>query len=197
MPDLDEIRRALEAHSPYTAEAGDVGEAAVAMVLRPAPSGPEVLLIERAKREGDPWSGQMAFPGGRVDRSDPDRRAAAERETLEEVGLGLDGAESIGRLDDLEPHRYGRAPLVVSAFVYVHETPGTLQPNHEVQEALWVPVRYLLDPDRHVDHRYPLAGDRAFAGVLVGKPERHVVWGLTYRFLESFFEILGRPFPPK
>jgi 8-oxo-dGTP pyrophosphatase MutT (NUDIX family) len=100
------------------------------MLLRHAPAAPEVLLIERARREGDPWSGHMAFPGGRVEISDESVQRAAERETFEEVGIDLAGAELLGRLDDLEGRDSGRTlPLVISAFVYhVHE-PAPIEPG--------------------------------------------------------------------
>jgi NUDIX domain len=50
---------------------------------------PEILFIKRAGRAGDRWSGHVALPGGRRDRPDLDDRAAAIRETKEEVGLDL------------------------------------------------------------------------------------------------------------
>src|ERR1700682_285931 len=53
--------------SSLPAPRGDAPRAAVAAVLRAGTTGPEILFIERAKREGDPWSGHMAFPGGRRD----------------------------------------------------------------------------------------------------------------------------------
>lgn len=192
----DEIRRALAARPPAVVTDPARPRAAVALVLRdadrPAP-GPDVLLIERARHEGDPWSGHMAFPGGRVDPIDPDPRAAAERETLEEVGLPLGGAELLGQLDDLEGRHAGRRlPLVISAWVYHVPEPGPLTLNHEVQEALWVPLRRIVDPRHHVEYPTPWAG---YPGILVGRPERHVVWGLTYRFLEIFLDRLGHPLP--
>src|SRR4030095_12534516 len=165
--------------------------------------------------------------GGRVDPGDRDERAAAERETLEEVGVSLAGAERLrrpprpprrgarvaparetreevgvslagaerlGRLDDLHAGVRLVAPLVLSAFVYRLEARAAVTPTHEVAEALWVPVRTLLDPACHIGYR---RGPTRWPGVLVGAPDRHVVWGLTYRLLESFFGILGTPFPAR
>jgi 8-oxo-dGTP pyrophosphatase MutT (NUDIX family) len=194
MPSLDRIRRALAEHAPRVLPVERRRQAAVAVVLRGDPEGPEVLFIERARHPADPWSGHMAFPGGRVDPGDAHARAAAERETLEEVGLPLADVEPIGRLDDLEGYHAGRpAGLVISAWVYHVEKPAPLVTNHEVAEALWVPLRALLEPDRHIAFAYAPAGGRRYPGIVVGHPERHVVWGLTYRFLDGFFQLLDRP----
>ena len=192
---IDEVRRALAAHAPQEVEDPARPRAAVAVVLRDATPGPELLLIERAKHPEDPWSGHMAFPGGRVDPGDPHAQAAAERETLEEVGLSLARAELLGRLDDIEGRHAGRTlSLVISAHVFHHAEPGALSLNHEVESALWVPVSRLVDPAFRVAYPTPY-GD--YPGILVGEPERHVVWGLTYRFLEIFLAILGRPLPER
>jgi 8-oxo-dGTP pyrophosphatase MutT (NUDIX family) len=198
MPSIAEIRRRLAVHRPATQPPAGLRQAAVAMVLREAGSSPEVLFIERASHPGDPWSGHMAFPGGRIDPGDPDLRAAAERETLEEVGLALADAEPLGRLDDMHGHHATGAPqLVISAFVYRSDGKQLLAPNHEVREAFWFPVRSLLEPARFVEYPIPRATGLLAPGILVGEPERHIVWGLTYRFLESFFQIIGRPLPDR
>ena len=171
--------------------------AAVAVVLRETDGVPEVLFIERAQREGDPWSGHMAFPGGRVDPGDEHARSAAERETLEEVGVDLANAEVLGRLDDLQG-RHAAAPeraMVISAFVYRVSDPKPLRPNWEVEHAFWFPLTSLFEAERQVEYTLTQRGGLRFPGILVGEPERHVVWGLTYRFLEIFFEIVGRPLP--
>jgi 8-oxo-dGTP pyrophosphatase MutT (NUDIX family) len=192
--DLAEIRRRLALHSPRTVDPDDVRRAAVSVVLRPGAVEPELLFIERAERLGDPWSGHMAFPGGRVEPGDASTRAAAERETWEEVGLELARAEPLGRLDDLEGHHAGRpAGLVISAFVYQLDAPPPLRPSDEVREALWVPLGTLVDPARHVDYAYPPARGAVYPGIVVGDPRRHVVWGLTYRFLTGLFDALGEP----
>lgn len=198
MPDLERIRAALEGRAPR--EIAAPRRAAVAVVLREAEPGPELLFIERAEHPTDPWSGQMAFPGGRVDPSDRTPRAAAERETAEEVGLDLAGARRLGRLDDLEGRHAGRSGgLVISAFVYGVSDPPAPRPNYEVREALWVPVGHLLDPERHVDYRFPRYPRTLppYPGIVVGHPERQVVWGLTYRFLEGLFDALGTPLPER
>jgi 8-oxo-dGTP pyrophosphatase MutT (NUDIX family) len=194
MSGVDDVRRALAAHVPTVREAG--GRAAVAVVLRNGAGGVEVLLIERAHKPGDPWSGHMAFPGGRQDPTDLTARDTAERETFEEVGLDLDTAELLGQLDDLEGRHSGRpAGLAISAFVYFVTDPAPLliQPE-EVQAAFWVPLARISDPAAHVDYhfRHEL-GSLDMPGIRVGDPEPHVVWGLTYRFLEDFLALLGTP----
>jgi 8-oxo-dGTP pyrophosphatase MutT (NUDIX family) len=195
VPSLDHIRRSLAARSPALLSTQGRARAGVAMVLRDDPSGPSVLFIERAKREGDPWSGHMAFPGGRVDRGDADACAAAERETAEEVGLVLAGAEPVGRLDDRQGNPASHPALVISAFVYALPEAPELILNHEVEQAFWFPVRGLLEPRRHVP--YTAHTPLEFPGILVGEPDRHVVWGLTYSFLEAFFAAVGRPLPDR
>src|SRR5262245_25531983 len=116
MQAVEDIRWPLALRDPVTISGRR--QAAVAIVLHEAATGPEMLFIERAQRRGDPWSGHMAFPGGRVDSTDAHARAAAERETREEVGLDLAGAEALGRLDDLNAGIRLVAPLVLAAFVY-------------------------------------------------------------------------------
>ncbi len=165
-------------------------------MLREAEAGAELLLIERATREGDPWSGHMAFPGGRLEAADASTRSAARRETLEEVGVELAAAEYLGRLGDLAGNRRVRPRLVVSAHAFAIDAPSpfALDPN-EVQSALWFPLVSLQEPERRVEHEIPELPGMRFPGILVGEAGRHIVWGLTYRFLDGLFEVLGDPFP--
>lgn len=125
-----------------------VKRSAVALVLREREGQLDVLMIKRAEREGDPWSGHMAFPGGRMDADDITGIRTAYRETLEELSIDVEKAgHCIGRLSDLvsRPHS-GRRPMVVSPYVFHLHTPVTPQPNHEVAEALWVPLSFIADP---------------------------------------------------
>jgi len=194
MANLRDIRSRLATHSPLLLDG--TSRAAVAMVLRERASGPEVLLIERSRKENDPWSGHMAFPGGRLDTGETVEQAA-RRETREEVGLSLHDADPLGRLDDLTGRRAGASlGLIISAFVFHHhgETPLVYQ-EAEVAEALWVPVSALSAPDRHIHKAFHGTGGMAFPGIVVGDPDRHIVWGLTYRFIEVFHRVVGQPFP--
>src|ERR1043165_8679648 len=94
-------------------------EAAVALVLSPdALPGPalSVLLVRRSEREGDPWSGHMALPGGHAHADDASLAHTARRETLEEVGIDLGHTELLGRLDDVTPMR--SSEIAVRPFVF-------------------------------------------------------------------------------
>ncbi|HXV37710.1 MAG TPA: CoA pyrophosphatase [Myxococcota bacterium] len=197
MLEIDEVRRALRGREPARLAAGSLRRAAVAIVLGGGADSLELLLIERAKREGDPWSGQMAFPGGRLARGDATARAAAERETLEEVGLSLERAEFLGGLGELCGRLASPSDLAIAAFVFYEPAPGALAPNGEVSEAFWFPMRSLLDRERQVDFRVGTESGRLFPGVRVGEPAHQVVWGLTYRFLEALLSLLGQSFPAR
>ena len=187
---LERIRRRIESYGPSIVSRPDnLPAAAVALILHePASRPPEILFIERATRAGDPWSGQMALPGGRRDQGDPDLGSTAVRETLEEVGLSL--GEPIGRLDDLARTRgLRRLDLVVSPFVFVLDDPQPIRPSDEVQDTVWIPLDHLLDARSAVEHRVELGGrSGTFPAV---RYDRYTIWGLTYRILGRFSEILG------
>ena len=74
------------------------------------------MITRRASRLRD-HAGQWALPGGRVDPGDAGGRAAAERETLEEVGISLAGSERLGRLDDKQGNPLTAPKLVISALI--------------------------------------------------------------------------------
>ncbi len=191
---LEDIREALERWHPEQEAPGCRFRAAVALILRENGEGAEILFIERARRHGDPWSGHLAFPGGRIEPRDRGLREAAERETLEEIGLDLQRARFLGSLGDLGGDRL---PVVVSCFVYGVDGDERLRLNEEVADAFWVPLEHLLDPRRHVTAPYLFDGERAHhpAIRLLG-PGRPLLWGITYRLVGRFFQALGCDFPP-
>ncbi len=163
----------------------------MAIVLRDQRDGAEVLLIRRAESEGDPWSGHMAFPGGRHDPDDRDLLHTATRETLEEVGLDLTReGRLLGRLDDLPAIARGRrAGITIAPFVFAVSGDPALRPNYEVEETLWAPLASLASGDRATTVRYDMEGtELSLPGWDVGG---RVVWGLTYRMLRALFERLG------
>ncbi len=189
--DIVAISRALTTRRLQSAGDGPMGRAAVAIILQEtAEDGVSVLIIERARHDGDPWSGDLAFPGGRLEPGEDDQ-AAAERETLEEVGVDLSGARLLGRLDD-RPARI--LPLTVCAFVYAVDTKPNLVISGEVSEAFWIGVADLVDTDRHCDHIAPVDGGRFPAIDLLG-PGRPLLWGVTYFFLCEMLRDVGHQLP--
>ncbi len=100
---IDTIRDNLARYESRRADTDGRIQAAVALVLVPGSEGPELLLIKRTERDDDPWSGQMAMPGGRRDEEDHDLLQTAIRETREETSVDLGEAEVLGELDDLSP----------------------------------------------------------------------------------------------
>ena len=195
MASLEKIRGSLAGYTPSKADppARPPREAAVALVLHEPPgAAPELLFIERAVREGDPWSGHMAFPGGRRERGDPDLQVTAARETFEEVGVKL--GTPIGQLDDFAGTRNPRVqPLVVSPYVYELEERPETHPNHEVNDTVWIPLPAILDPAFTIEYRFEHESYRDSFPAL--RYERFTVWGLTYRVLGNFLEVLGETLP--
>ncbi len=194
LPAIPNIADKLSVYSPKLLEVGGNRHAAVAMLLRQREMDLEVLFIEREHCPTDPWSGQMAFPGGMVDSADADARAAAEREVEEEVGIRLAQDSYLGRLDDMQGRHAGHPQgIIVSGYVYAVDGWTRVRANYEVRDVVWAPLRDLLDPQRYVTVRHPRAPDQRFPGIRVSAAEHQVVWGLTRRFLESFFHILQLP----
>jgi len=186
-PDLERICRAL-AGTQLPEWPPEGKQAAVALVLAGEAADLHVCLIRRAEYEHDRWAGHMALPGGRVDAGDPSARAAAIRETWEEVGLRLDGAPYLGSLATQPVHSAGKPTgMSLSSFVFhLGDTLEQLTPTDEVAEAFWVPLRHLLDPRNSVHRPTPRNGvTLEFPAVLY---QGHYIWGLTYRVLTAFFE---------
>lgn len=164
--------------------------AAVAAVVRPGVADTEVLLIRRAEHDGDPWSGHMAFPGGRHDPEDPTLLMTARRETLEEVGLDLgDGAHLLGALPRIPAVARGkRLGLAIAPFVFELQRDAQLTLNHEVSEVLWTPLGPLFAGERDIRHAYDWQGQRVYLPAYdVGG---RTVWGLTYQMLQVLFDQL-------
>ena len=167
--------------------------AAVAAVVRSGQLGTEILFIERSTKEGDPWSGQMAFPGGRASDEDENSLATAIRETMEEVAVDLTGSRLVGRLSDLEGGPRGtRQRLTVTPYVFWISGPRPkVHLNHEVAEVVWVPISDLVESSRYIEYPYPPLGRDSWPGITV-EGER-VIWGLTLRMLVDLFRRVGQP----
>jgi 8-oxo-dGTP pyrophosphatase MutT (NUDIX family) len=172
--------------------------AAVAAIFRALPEdgGAELFFIQRAERERDPWSGHIAFPGGRREATDATLLDTAIRETREEVGIDLSGAELLARLPDVPAFtRTKRGLLVVTPFVFAVREPIIATPNEEVASTLWVPFVKLAHGEGKGTFRWVWDEKELDLPCIRLDPGQHVLWGMTYRMLETLLEAL-LPDPP-
>jgi 8-oxo-dGTP pyrophosphatase MutT (NUDIX family) len=154
--------------------------AGVAMILRNE-ARPEVLLIKRAERTGDPWSGQIAFPGGKMQPDDRTLKDAAIRETLEEVGIDLNKAADFLGYGMLTTTHTGTMDVIPTVFMMKEEAEA--RTNEEVASYRWVELEDLLSPKATTSyHLNTPGGALELPAYAVGD---YVVWGLTYRILNS------------
>jgi 8-oxo-dGTP pyrophosphatase MutT (NUDIX family) len=188
---IETVRERLSQYRPAVADAAGYTRAAVAIVMRAGSSGPEFIVIHRAHRHDDPWSGHMALPGGREQASDRDLFATAVRETREEVGVDLEqSGKLLGHLDDLRAVGRGRPlDLIIRPFVCAVHEPVALTPNaREVQSTFWVPLASFRRHQARGTYRHTINGQELEhpAFVYAG----HTIWGLTHRILSGFLEVL-------
>jgi 8-oxo-dGTP pyrophosphatase MutT (NUDIX family) len=161
--------------------------AAVAAVMRMMEE-PELLFIKRAEAERDPWSGHIAFPGGRHEPADRSLAETAIRETAEEVALDLTQGRMLGRLDDLAPRTRALPPIIVRPYVAIVAPDVVLQPSAEVASTFWVPLTILRDPTTQDEHVMTVNGVRACFPAY--KVNEHLVWGMTERIVRQLLSIL-------
>lgn len=186
---FDEIARMLVPWQREGLSLDGRTNAAVAMILRQGRKGLEVLFIERASDAGDPWSGDLAFPGGKVEEGEEPRQTA-ERETKEEIGLVLgNSARYLGWLTEITG---ARLPVRVSCFVYgVLEMDITTVLNSEVHELFWVGLDDLLATERHILAQVRFGGKmQDVPAIRLPQPGKPVLWGITYRLVKHFLELL-------
>ncbi len=156
-------------------------DAAVALLLKLVNREFKVLLVERTESSLDPWSGQMAFPGGKRDSKDADIVDTVFRETFEETGIDLgQDCRLLGVLENVRSTV--RPKLLVAPFVFLLEHEPTVVLNEELERFLWIALTRLRE--RVGTAKFP------FGEVSAYLVERSVIWGLTYRILEKFTRIL-------
>ncbi len=162
---------------------GQVKMASVAVIVE-GESTSRILLIKRADLGGDPWSGQVAFPGGKSTKRDKDARATATRETLEEVGIDLNrDGKFLGYFRAFRTHT-GTMEVVPSVFVL--KRPVVVSTSDEVSSYRWVGLPSLFAPESKTVHNLHFQGEpRAMPAYRVGD---YLVWGLTRRILSSLLD---------
>lgn len=165
---------------------------AVALILRETGSGLETLMIKRADREGDPWSGHMAFPGGRAELNDPNNLHTARRETWEEIGLDTEQhTQCLGRLSDVPTRpRRGLKGMVITPYLFTIEQVPELVINHEVAEVIWVPLDFLSDQQNRQQMQWQLNNTQLDLPCYFYRQRR--IWGLSLMMLDELVNVLKK-----
>ncbi|WP_101759163.1 CoA pyrophosphatase [Oceanicoccus sp. KOV_DT_Chl] len=167
-----------------------VNRSAVALILRQVDTGIEVLMIKRSEREGDRWSGHMAFPGGRTEQDDDHTLHTAHRETWEEIGLDMkQHTKFLGRLSDLRTHALrGRQRMVITPYVFSIDKVPELNINYEVAEVIWLPLNFLAAKENRQSMKWQLKM------MSVNLPCYHyrerLIWGLSLSMLDELVDLL-------
>jgi 8-oxo-dGTP pyrophosphatase MutT (NUDIX family) len=189
-PGVAKIRSALGSHTPVAADDVEgVRKAAVALIFRVGRDDVlELLFIKRAEYEGDPWSGQIAFPGGRMEASDASLADTAIRETREETGIDLarEGL-MIGTLDDLQPRAFRLPAIVVRPFVFLLDRVEPIVLSKEVALSFWLPFEPMTRAESWQEDTVFARGVHINARVF--HFDEHVIWGMTERILAQLLEL--------
>ena len=189
---IEQIKERLSDYHPQALQRPVNRHAAVAMLLRESGRGMEVLLIRRAEHEKDPWSGDLGFPGGGIEQEDLSPRAAAERETWEEIGLCLNEENYLGQSDDLAG---AYLSVRISCFVYHVDHEVEFKLNGEVVDLFWVPLETLLDPERNrLTNFFYRGSDREHPIVDLNEWSQRPLWGITYRLIDNFLQLFDLSF---
>ena len=154
--------------------------AAVAILLRERNDDLEFFLVKRAEVEGDPWSGDMAFPGGKRGDDDRDLVETASREVLEETAIDLREKSKLGYMKPI--FSSVRTNMKVQPIVYVYDEEPEVSLNYELTRYLWAPLSELVQSRTKQD----VKGWNSD----VYKYDGEVVWGLTFRMLEQLIKII-------
>lgn len=172
------------------ADEGAPRRAAVALILRvTADETVDLLFIQRAEYAGDPWSGHVAFPGGRAEPSDHSLEDTAVRETREETAIDVrrDG-RVLGALDEIRPLNPALPQIVVRPYVALVPPDVAITLSDEVAAAFWVPLTRLRDPVSSGESGVLVRGEER--QVSSYRYEGHVIWGLTERILRQLLGFL-------
>jgi len=190
---VDEIEQRLDSYQPRRKLFRPLlNRASVALIITDVAGEAQVLMIKRAVREGDPWSGDMAFPGGLMEPDDRHGLDVACRETEEETGLLLGQAgRCIGRLSELMTHfQLRRRAMVITPYVFRVDGEVSVVANPEVAEVVWVPMAYLANPD----HRERMTWKLGVLSLPVScyRYQGRCIWGLSLIMLDELSGLLNR-----
>ena len=155
-------------------------QAAVAILVRTHGEDLEFFLVKRAEVDDDPWSGDMAFPGGKKNLQDATLIDTAVREVQEETSIDLTDKPIIGFMPPV--FSAVRRTLAVQPIVYKYDEEPEVNLNYELTKYLWAPLSEIKKGKTH-------AVVKGWEGP-VYQVQGETVWGLTYRMLDNILRLM-------
>ena len=160
-----------------------IADAAVCLILK-TPSAlqdPEIFIVKRVESDTDPWSGQIAFPGGKKELTDTNLTQTIIREVLEETSIDLSDKDQIlGTLKITQS--IVRPEMKILPFVVYLDHEPDIKLNYELDSFFWIPM--------HEFYRNRDVVSFDFGNFPAFIVRNHTIWGLTYRILEDFNNII-------
>lgn len=145
-----------------------------------------LLFIRRTEHARDHHSGQVAFPGGRVDAIDVSHEATALREAEEEIGLRPDNVLLLGRLGVYHTVSNFEVTPVVG---HIRKAFEPVPDPREVDRVFSIPLAWLADPDNLERRRRQLPGTDTLIDVLYYRPyQGELLWGVTARLVATLID---------
>lgn len=163
---------------------------AVAVICGEYQGEMSLLMIKRVAKEGDPWSGDMAFPGGCHQKGDQCLIHTAIRETWEEVGVDLhQSAKFVVRLSDQLTRSHSvLKPMIVAPYLFHIAKPYALRLNpKEVEGAVWIPLGFFADKNVRgkMDWKLGRLNFKLPCYWFQGKR----IWGLSLRIIDELVRL--------
>ena len=156
--------------------------AAVVVLLKVTSQGFQVLLVKRAERAGDPWSGQIALPGGKFDGDDEDLKATVVRETFEETGINLNvGCRFLGAMELVRSTQ--KPEMKILPFLVIQEEDQTIKLNEELTEYFWTPLTEFAKNKSTIKF-----GVGEYPAYII---ENRIIWGLTYKIMQNLLSLIS------
>lgn len=181
---VEEIKSKLRTIEQIAGSTRGSVRAAVAAIMVPSTSGYESLFVKRKVDSRDPWSGQIALPGGRSEPDDKDILQTVVREVREEVDIDLaEQGRVLGALEDFAP---GNVPdMTVTPFVIILQKRVSVKTSDEIEYSFWAELGKL----RRELHTITLRNGRKYTGYAYFYGD-HLIWGLTARILDQLLDAI-------
>jgi 8-oxo-dGTP diphosphatase len=173
----DTIKKLFAVLKPVSQEQD--ANAAVTLLLKPRRGDFEVLLVKRVENPQDPWSGQMALPGGKREPDDEDLKGTVKRETMEEVGVALADSSFLGVLTAVKSEHKPEVKILPFVALLADE-PKLELCREELESYVWVPYENIVKSRGTVEFTFG-----KYPAYMVADP---AVWGITYRILSQFVQ---------